>query len=338
MGRNIIKNNLNRDTVVDALKGIAIICVVLDHSDDRWSCYKWFVSDIGYLAVALFFVISGCLTWGSISKNNRSELKWFFKRYTKIMFEWYIAIILSVILSGGLQQFLNAKGIYLLLMNILFLNGIAGSIIPFSWYFGELSLLYIFTIIVYKLSIIKNLKSSILCCAGFYSVCFIIEKIINIQDASRDIFLYIPIYMLGIIIYYVFEEIKDVDIFYVRVLIIMAIIFLIGEIRHLNSIWLLKEGRIRYAIVLGIMLICFHYYCPKIIKNKLFQELGKNSLYIYLYHGFIIDYMHKYIDKIGVLYPLVQVVLTIGICIVVSYLFDKLHIFINRKFIKNKLL
>lgn len=125
--------------------------------------------------------------------------------------EWYISIFITLLIKG-----FNQISILFLFMNLLFLNGITGGIVEFSWYIGELCILYLFTLIIYKLNIIRTLKSSIVCWCIIYFICLLINKLWGFSDSTRNILLYIPIYLLGIVMYYLLQNAKELDCFYIK--------------------------------------------------------------------------------------------------------------------------
>ncbi|WP_158798892.1 acyltransferase [Pedobacter sp. L105] len=91
----------NRNSSVDFFRGIAIICVVIFH-------FNRFLP-LGNLGVDLFFVISGLLVGGLLTKNLESDkkinfLKFFLQRGFKIWPSFYAFIVFGSLIAFGFYR------------------------------------------------------------------------------------------------------------------------------------------------------------------------------------------------------------------------------------------
>ena len=92
----MIKNTKNKIEALDALRGIAVIAVVLYH-------YSWFVHPLelsflrrGYIGVDIFFIISGflaCYTTKSYGSSIKSSIKYLCLRLVRIYPAYFIITI-----------------------------------------------------------------------------------------------------------------------------------------------------------------------------------------------------------------------------------------------------
>ena len=139
---------------IDLLRVIAITLVILFHL-----LYEIYQNDslrpIGFVGVSLFFIISGFVLAKKYSFLEKFSLKWFLKRFLKVVSVYYIAIIVIVILFGT-QTYHG--GITDILLHFIFLDPFfkssAYSIISPAWFLTPLIALYI--IFPYLNRLIKN--------------------------------------------------------------------------------------------------------------------------------------------------------------------------------------
>jgi peptidoglycan/LPS O-acetylase OafA/YrhL len=134
-----------REPFIDLIKVIAIILVIFFHFS-----YQATMEDslriVGFVGVSLFFIVSGFILAKNYEKLQKFSLKWFGKRYLKIITVYYPALILILILfykqaySGNL--FVN------LLSHFAFIDSqfatYAYGIISPAWFLAPMILLYLF--------------------------------------------------------------------------------------------------------------------------------------------------------------------------------------------------
>lgn len=84
------EQGFGRDTTA-ALRGLAMIGIVLHHIQNRFGYPTPVLSSIGYLATGLFFFISGYGNMLSINKGNKVKLEWIFKKFFKIYIPFFVA-------------------------------------------------------------------------------------------------------------------------------------------------------------------------------------------------------------------------------------------------------
>lgn len=92
--------NNNRLQWIDALRGLAIICIVLGHSLARcgFTGYSSMVSNIGMtFDLPLFFFISGLLCY----KSPRSDKKWISRMVTRRFVPLIVCTIVFPAISQG---------------------------------------------------------------------------------------------------------------------------------------------------------------------------------------------------------------------------------------------
>lgn len=156
---------------LNALKGLAIIGVVLVHSPIQFegiSPYIQFATQPGKLGCQLFFLISGYLMVGSwertVAKQSgfQAYLSFIKKRALSIAPVFILAILFYQLFSLFVTETLGESFFYnivhdpySIILNILLLNGLDvinfNSIVPGGWFIGTIMLFYIIFPFIYAI-------------------------------------------------------------------------------------------------------------------------------------------------------------------------------------------
>lgn len=128
-------NNPHRNSSVDVFRGIAIICVVLVHFNGTMP--------FGYLGVDLFFVISGLLIGGLLTRQLKDGkkinfFKFFIQRGFKIWPSYYAFLLFGSVLAFCLYRYTNPDQIipfWDLKRYLFFYQNYTGQ--PFHWSFDH---------------------------------------------------------------------------------------------------------------------------------------------------------------------------------------------------------
>lgn len=320
---------------IDVLKGICMIFVVLVHAGGgEWQGNWAILGNQGAYLVYFLLIISGYLTWKSIDNRNMSLSKWFILRFIKLMPLWYISIIISIIRFNPIDYLSKTHNVCLVIINLLFLNGLSenyhSSIVYFGWYIGALTFCYIWTVVLH--TIIKNkesLKVLVIIELAIYSLGICLQKIFeafSIHNVRIErICIWITIYTLGIVAYYIEKEVYINDKFWIWLIGVFGFIFLIGEARYLNGIWLFKNGLFRFAWCYFLIFIFFLYQPIKTMNLPLLSIIGRNSLVVYLFHYYPLEYFPWGIVKIKniVIMTTIKSVITIFLCMCFAYIYKE---------------
>lgn len=197
-------------TYITALKGIAILGVILVHAPlliEGISPYIMQICKPGQLGCQLFFIISGYLmihSWEKLSSLSLSfsQKYWFFirKRYFSLAPIYIISIIFYQILSYISTDCLHVDFFYRIvhnplsiILNIFLLNGLDvlyfNRIVPGGWYIGVIMLFYIMLPFIYELyhHLIGKLKNSIYFIPVFFTLLsFAIQAIVALSYRTWD--------------------------------------------------------------------------------------------------------------------------------------------------------
>lgn len=124
----MINKSVNKIEFIQALRGIAALCVVLYHGSywtGKWAeTTKEIFFAAGYFGVSLFFVISGFIMVITTKKSNGSlsYVKTFMiKRFMRIWPAYFIATVVSFILLAGASWFANWDNLIYLARSMLFM-------------------------------------------------------------------------------------------------------------------------------------------------------------------------------------------------------------------------
>ena len=140
------QQNIQKYEFIDAMRGIAIIGVVLVHasrqvapSDDTLRT----LMNAGALGVQLFFIVSTltlCLSWESRSRHEISPVRYFMiRRFFRIAPMFYVAILLYLAVYGFAPAYWSPNGIqwWFVPTTMLFLHGLhpetINSVVPGGW-------------------------------------------------------------------------------------------------------------------------------------------------------------------------------------------------------------
>lgn len=214
---------------VNALRGYAILLVILIHSSQTFSVFGNLkrICDIGYLGVQLFFILSSFTLFNSYSKRKKNDLKnttrnFFLRRFFRIAPYYYIAGLIYIAYRIFIKdEIINVKN---LISNFTFTNGIylpgINDIPPGGWSVGIEMLFYLFIPILFKYidSMLKGVVLFII--TVFISVLinhvFLDETKAFINMIWFDVkdFVYyfwlpnqFPIFSLGIVLFFINKQI-----------------------------------------------------------------------------------------------------------------------------------
>lgn len=303
---------------IDAVKGIAILGVVLVHSMGGMELpfvleKICFTGDKG---VQIFFIIAACLAYRSFDENVKkgksakrySAFYWLKNRAIRIAPAYYLALVIGMFFLGGPTRWngvvekITAGNVA---AHILFLHGLSpyyiNSILGVEWYLADYAILLLLIPVLYK--VINNLSKSVafLVFSSIGSYFFILaagnlhiipdKQIWDIYIGSFGFWAQLPIMAMGIVLYFLVNDIKVQDRCKNKKLLSYAM--LAGSV---YGILILAAGvsfkGLTIQVVYGGVLFFFIlsqavYSCP-LIDNCIWRTLGKHSYMIYLFHYFFI--------------------------------------------------
>ena len=300
----------------DQLKGLFILIVILHHISQRLQCNKScmiFFKDAGYLAVGMFFFISGFgLMKSLIIKENYLD-DFFKRRILRIYFPFIIVNILTLLV-------LYLKGENISLENaIQYIVGIK-LIDSTLWFIVAITLFYFFFYIIY--SQIKKLNHAhILLVVG--TLLYILFCKITHQGGWK--FVSIFCFPLGIL--YAWREKRINSLIYKNYflyLISAFAVFLISFVLRKTNI--LFGWHYLSSIFFSIFIVLLALKMN--LNSSFFKLCGIFSLELYLLHIKVLHLWQKLIINSGL-----WLILYLGTLLFFSFIFRQFYLFLYKKIV-----
>jgi peptidoglycan/LPS O-acetylase OafA/YrhL len=303
----------NKLDYIDALRGIAIMAVVLIHTGQfdiaKYPSFLHAIINKGSRGVQLFYVISAFTIFLSfksrLSKEKHANLNFFIRRFFRIAPMYYIAIGYYLWQDGlGDRYFLGDQDhitISNIASNFLFLHSFnpywINSIVPGGWSVAIEMIFYcLVPVLFYR---IKNLNAAIiffiitLCFRFFLNV--LLRKINPIADNNllgEYLFIYLPnqlpVFALGIILFFLILKKSDTTVnpFTFGCLAVLLLIELTLEIPILPN-------HIKFGVAFFLLTFFLSKVPLKLVVNKIVMYIGTVSYSMYLVHIAVIHWLAK---------------------------------------------
>jgi len=305
--------NSDKYNWVNALRGYAILLVMLIHSSQTFevSDFGRYFYQNGDLGVQLFFILSSFTLFNSYSKRTLVEGKlanrnFFIRRFFRIAPYYYIAGLVYVFYNSVIKH--NQINFKNLIANFTFTNGIylpgINDIPPGGWSIGIEMLFYLLIPMLFKQ--INSLRKAI----WFFLIAVFFSTVVNhyFLDFTMSLLNYffesinkwslyfwlpnqLPIFILGIILYYANKNIVF-SFNSGRILLITSILLYIGfsffEFNLEYPFYFIKREYI-YGIIFVFFAIGTYTTNNKFVINDFVQKIGVVSFSMYLNHFLILN-------------------------------------------------
>jgi len=303
---------LKKFAYVDALRGLAIIGVMLAHigGGEYLPTFLANIVNNGPLGVQLFFIVSAFTLFSSLSYRKENEkrpfVNFFIRRFFRIAPMYYLAIIYYLWQGGPSQAFWLGDATKVtganIASNFLFLHGLypywINSVVPGGWSIAVETSFYL--LLPFLFLKIKNASHAL----NFVIIAFIIRIIFLI--ALRHVnpvggeglwtgYLYfflpnqLPIFALGILMFFIIKEEYKPNFSTPTLLLLAALIFF-----NLTA----SSGTLPYHILYGLSFVFLGLALSKrsykIIVNPAICYIGKISFSLYLIHFAVIYWLEKF--------------------------------------------
>ena len=309
---------------IDAVKGIAILGVVLVHSMSGMELPSVLekISQTGDKGVQIFFIVAAYLAYGSYGKNlnkGKSVAYWWKNRIIRIAPAYYIAIITSMLFLGGSTQWIGVVekiSAANMIAHISFLHGLSpyyiNSILGVEWYLADYVILMLLIPVLYK--VINNFSKSVafLVLSSIGSYFFILmsrnwsiisdTQVWDIYIGSFGFLAQLPVMAMGIVLYFlindnrIWERCTDKKILSYALLAgsVYGIVILMAGVSFKGLTIQVVYGGILFVFILSQAI----YGCP-LIDNCFWRTLGSHSYLIYLFHYFFIMTFNHFWGRIA---------------------------------------
>lgn len=308
MIKRISDSEQERKTI-DSLKGIAILGIVLVHSDvQEGGLFNCIVAS-GARGVQLMFLINGYLIFKSLDNaRERGETlkQWYKGKILRILpLYWFFTVLHLVVFGTGTRYWIGPleKVSWLnIICNLLCIHGFFPyyiNSINLNWFIANIAIWYFIAPLCYKL--FNSLEKIVACLLTFPSVIYILliwsrgHSLISNEVIWKDyvdILCFLaefPVILLGCMIFYL---IKEERIIHMHTWMNYACLFF-----SVICLAFLCIGSNRFSFFTNVFSygICFLFLflsqvlCPVILlSNSFLATLGKYSFGIYLCHMFVI--------------------------------------------------
>ena len=335
-----------KETYIDALKGIAMLGVILIHCGGNRLPGIWGeIGSLGRNGVQLFLIITGYLNWKSLDKfyiNNNRTIKnyflWIRKKIFKLLPLYYITLIVWTF-KGGQSYYIASEGhitICNFIAHLLMIHGLfphyANSILGVEWYLGSIAIFYIVCPILHKFFPKTRDRLVLLLCSLMFSWLYIkygCNHLPQIDDYVYRDFICVysfpaqfPVLILGTLLTDMAENVKasqcKENILWGYCLCILSMIMLIAQVKGKNTIFLITSDQM-CAIWFLLLFFSFQYVTIPILNNKIIRMMGEYSYYIYLLHFLIISFLSERSMKIYVGNEILNFVIYYFIIVLISF-------------------
>lgn len=313
--------HLKKYAFIDALRGIAILGVVLVHSSQSVSpsqeTLAWFMGE-GARGVQLFFVASAItlyMSWVARRSGETAPVRNFYiRRFFRIAPMFYLAILAYVLVDGGSPSYWAPNGIawWFVPVTAAFLHGLhpetITSVVPGGWSIAvEMSF---YAVLPWVASHVRSLKSGlfflfaslVLCAINLWLMPQIFFYPEDQQYLLRNfIFLnflgQLPVFALGILAYLVIQEAYPRR----RIAIVGGALFFVFLLAFLYPILGFRTGaltnqffRMPHHIIAGglfaISAVLLAAWPVRVLVNRVTTVLGQWSFSMYLIHFMVLKF------------------------------------------------
>jgi len=307
---------------IDALRGFAILAVIMVHSS-LWihptSNLLNKISLQGAQGVQLFFIASALTLFLSMNGRKNIEahptINFFIRRFFRIAPLFYLAIIVYTLYDGKSFYYWAPNGLkwWYIALTALFMHGwhleTINSVVPGGWSIAIEMTFYL--IVPYLFGKLKNISSTLL----FLFSALITSKILSVliiqiisphykvsQQYLVDAFLYswffsqLPIFILGILLYQVVIKFPEKDKQIALPLLLISFL-LFYSFLGANTFSNLLPNHFLYGIAFFLFSLSLHFYPQIFFVNRMTIFIGRLSFSIYVAHFLVLKIVGPFLTS-----------------------------------------
>jgi len=299
---------------VDALRGLAILSVIMAHANHYGKTTSNIIGDFantGAMGVQLFYLASAFTLFLSMksrmSKEKYPTRNFFIRRFFRIAPMYYIAIIYYLWQNGlGAQYWLGDAthiSVTNILSNVFFLHGFnpywINSIVPGGWSIAVEMMFY--AILPFLFLKIKNIYQAFNFLTITILANFILRMILKKFDPTNSVdlwdnYLYfylpnqLPVFTLGIMMFFIIIERQSLKEISGKSLLILSFV-LLGQLFIGKSI---LSSPVIFGTGFLTLAIAISRYKFKLIVNPIITYIGKISFSMYLVHFAVLNWLMNF--------------------------------------------
>jgi peptidoglycan/LPS O-acetylase OafA/YrhL len=314
-----VSSGLKKYAFIDALRGYAILGVLMVHSAQAVAPRHAFLHTLmagGGRGVQLFYIASAltlCLSWRFRSVHEEHATRNFYiRRFFRIAPMFYIAIVVYTLLNGFAASYWAPNGIKwrFVLLTACFLHGFhpetIDSVVPGGWSIAVEMTFYLMFPLFMKY--IKSIPSSIALLALSLLLCKL-SSVIYYQIFTglypadqqylvssflfQNFFGQLPVFAIGILSCFIFEnksELKRRVIVFDCVFALIALLQLVILLRfHVNFL----SNYIVFSGIFALGALNLATFPIGLLVNRLIALIGEISFSMYLVHFAVIYFLSK---------------------------------------------
>lgn len=266
-----------------SLRGLCMICIILHHLYQYLSSRYGItfpvplviiLSNIGYLATGVFFMISGFGLFASLEKNSPINWRYIARHLLNLYLPFLFVCIIQAIIDICQGGFDIKNGLASLLLMKDF------------WFMRTIFLLYISVFLLYKFVISTRIRIAILS-SGVLTYILLSAFVFRIYPFWWNSILCFPV---GMYCAFKSDSLQRLNTTRNRISILIVFIFTFCFTIFCNSSYCPRIiGEAIYPISMVLSSISFalfsiHFVSLVKVSNKVFNYFGTNSLSFYLYH------------------------------------------------------
>lgn len=310
--------NIKRDKGIDFIKGIAIILVVLGHVITNGVSSQVIINGyiiklcniIYFFHMPLFFFISGYLTKKYINENNNIDKEKVHKKILALIIPYisfstiYLLTKIFFASSGAVINPVSIKDIVLIMIK------------PIGEYWFLYALI-VFNILYFGLQSRKlyYLLGGVLAISCYF---YRFELFQNIEGLRRSLPFFIYFYLGNVFNILRTKKNKLINRLNKEIIIGLVVFFLVG----LYNSQYLKDNMLLKLIYTNIIIILF-FVGSSLLTDDFIEELGRNTMSIYLIHPFFVVINKILFKGIAVKFEWSYIVVSTILSVLVPYIIYK---------------
>lgn len=304
------EKSVKKYAFIDALRGLAILGVILIHTS-QWIPPQTYILSLigsnGAQGVQLFFIASALTLFLSMSarqkKENSPTRNFFIRRFFRITPMYYLALVVFLLIDGLSKRYWAPNGLQWWdpVMTVFFLNGwhpeLINSMVPGGWSIVVEMTFYL--LVPFLFVRLKNVKSTLL----FIGVTLLLGWGLNAwmtqvytpvypKDQQYLVssftffwfFSQLPVFGIGILVYHLFQRYKTVTDRGLGFVLLLIFVFLAFAFLDTSTYQDLIPHHFLMAVAFAFLVFGMYFTNLRLLVNRATVWIGKISFSLYLVH------------------------------------------------------